>query len=481
MSAENDPPPTAGINLATSFETAVGTAATSLGSNSELFSALATVIRQEVSSQIDASMKKFEDNSLVRFKSIENQINSVKFDLNVIKKNYSDGIIELEKGRDSGELTKDEYTDGRLNLMDQKINETIDSLAAREAKMVNLTHTLLFKISMIEQRNRLWSVKISNYQCPYVPSNEITDEHVYNTLIEPTLKHAIAKGFIKEFDTSFALNCEYSHPIPRRRGPPIFIFRFYSRKSLYAFMINKKSIIEAHVQKCDKNKKLAAGAVSYNKNLRIKASHDLSPLNRQVMTYLYGSGAVTMCKIQGLSVAFKPKGSNKWIRIVNPFGKNIYEMCKPLPSLHDIVPELAGNEADIFNITRSMDTDKDFKLTEYFRDFKLDLTRLQEVVSTSYSRLGEPNSEDDDEPASQSVSVPNQQPAAFDDRSDEFPHIATAATSISQPTSTSSSTQGSRDSNLQLAATSAAAAAARDQPPRGAKKGTTKNVAPSKS
>ena len=59
MSAENDPPPTAGINLATSFETAVGTAATSLGSNSELFSALATVIRQEVSSQIDASMKKF--------------------------------------------------------------------------------------------------------------------------------------------------------------------------------------------------------------------------------------------------------------------------------------------------------------------------------------------------------------------------------------------------------------------------------------
>ena len=162
--------------------------------------------------------------------------------------------------------------------------------------------------------------------------------------------------------------------------------------------------------------------------------------------------------------------------------EKIYTRCvNPLPSLHDIVPELAGNEADIFNITRSMDTDKDFKLTEYFKDFKLDLTQLQEVVSTSYSRLSEPNSEDDDEPASQSVSVPNQQPAAFDDRSDEFPHIATAATSISQPTSTSSSTQGSRDSNLQLAATSAAAAAARDQPPRGAKKGTTKNVAPSKS
>ena len=31
MSAENDPPPTAGINLATSFETAAGTAATLLG------------------------------------------------------------------------------------------------------------------------------------------------------------------------------------------------------------------------------------------------------------------------------------------------------------------------------------------------------------------------------------------------------------------------------------------------------------------
>ena len=128
-----------------------------------------------------------------------------------------------------------------------------------------------------------------------------------------------------------------------------------------------------------------------------------------------------------------------------------------------------------------MDTDKDFKLTEYFRDFKLDLTRLQEVVSTSYSRLSETNSEDHDEPASQSVSASNQLPAAFEDGSDEFPHIATAATSISQPTSTSSKTQVSRDPNSQLAATSAAAAAARGQPPRGAKKGTNKNVALSKS
>ncbi len=472
MPSENESPQ--GTNLASSLETAAGAAATSLGSNSELFSALANVIRHEVSSQITASMKKFEDNSLVRFKSIENQINSVKLDLNVIKKNYSDGIIELEKGRDSGELTKDEYTDGRINLMDQKINETIDSLAAREAKMVTLTHTLLFKISMLEQRNRLWSVKITNYQCPFVPSNEITDEHVYNTLIEPTLKHAIAKGFIKEFNTSFDFNCEYSHPIPRHRKPPVFIFRFYSRKSLYAFMINKKSIIEAHVQKCNNSEKLAAGAVSYNKDLKIKASHDLSPLNRQVMTYLYGTGAVTMCKIQGLSVSFKPKGSNKWIRILNPFGQNIYEMCKPLPSLHEIVPELAGNEADIFNIARSMDINKDFKLTEHFKDFRLDLTRLQEVVSTSYSRPSEPNSEDDDVPASQSRSVSNQLPgaAAVNDNSDEFPVIATAATSTSQPTSTSSSTQGSQNTNSQLATTTAAVAA-RGQPPRGAKKGPT--------
>ncbi len=446
MSGQGGTPPPS--NLADSLEPAV-IQSTSTSESNDLFTRLAKLLEQKMS----AEMNKFEASCSVRLLSIEEGLKGVRSDLDLIKNNYNAQSQELRQGRDNGELTQEEYEDRRYSLLNEKIDLAIDSFKIRESKQVHLTQFILSQLSMHEQRNRLWSVRIQCFQDPRIPTNKITDEYVYNQIIKPSLIDAIRSGFIEDFNTSFDYNVEYSHPLPKNRGPPQFIYRFYSRKALYAFMVNKKATINAHIKSCTNTRNIVPGATPYNKAYKLKASHDLSQLNREVMSYLYGTGLVDNCKIAGLTVAFKPKGERRWYRVLNPFGCDLYSMVQPLPPLHDMVPEALANESDLLRLSIQLKKDAKTDLSVFFSDLKLDLQQLHAAV--------QPNHQDrTTEAEKQKSNNASQQPDI--DSAMAFPHLTPSQTITNlQKTTTPAA------NNNQTA--SSASQAQRDQPSRGAK------------
>ena len=152
-------------------------------------------------------------------------------------------------------------------------------------------------------------------------------------------------------------------------------------------MIHKKSVIDAHVKAYHNIRRIAPGAMPYNTAFKLKASHDLSGLNRQTMTYLYGTGKVDHCKVQGLGVSFKPKGENRWYRITNPFGSDLYNMVQPLPPLHEIVPDNLAQQSDLFRLAIEMEKGTKTDLKDFFSDVQLDLHQLQTAAKHSTNKM----------------------------------------------------------------------------------------------
>ena len=221
-------------------------------------------------------------------------------------------------------------------------------------------------------------------------------------------------------------------------------------------MLNKKDTLDAHIKRCSSIKKIPPGANFYNKSFKLKASHDLSQLNRQVMTYLYSSGVVDKCKIQGLGVAFKPKGENRWYKICNPFGSDIYEMVRPLPPLHEIVPEELAGESDLFRLAMQVEKDSKTNLSEFFSELKLDLQLLQAAVLPSkISTVTSTEPESEQQKPSDNTAPPSlNNPAAFP-----------ALTSQQKPKKAPKAGGNSADTNIDGVLDQLQ----RDQPTRGAK------------
>lgn len=440
-------------NLLSSTQTAV-IPSTSSDTDSDLYNKLSKLIESKFSSEL----KKIDDTISVRFNKIESSLTGMRNDLDIIKSNYSAQLSDLKQGRDNGEISQEEFEDRRYSILNDKIDLSIQSFEARESKHVKLTQYMLTQLSMVEQRNRLWSVRIHCFQDPTTPTNKITDEHVYNKIIEPSLRQAIRSGLIQNFDTSFDYNVEYSHPLPKNRGPPQFIYRFFSRRVLYAFMTHKKSVIDAHIKGCYNNRRLAPGATPYNKALKLKASHDLSGLNRQTMTYLYESGLVDACKIQGLGVSFKPKGETKWYRVQNPYGSDLYNMVQPPPPLHEIVPDALAHQSDLFRLAFEMDKEAKTDLKKFFSDVQLDLQQLRTAAKLTTSSRMQPEPEPQKNADSQS-------PAQMDPDNDDYPPLPI------QPKTGKKKGAASRatiDGDSSTPGTSAASQN-RDQPDRNAK------------
>ncbi len=115
-------------------------------------------------------------------------------------------LNNIEKRAD-GTITSDECVNGKFSALEAHVTETLATLEAREAKHQKLTQHVLFNMSMMEQRNRLWSVRITGFQQPWK-----TDADCYKAIIQPTLDKAISDGFIDSFDTSMDKNIEIWPP-----------------------------------------------------------------------------------------------------------------------------------------------------------------------------------------------------------------------------------------------------------------------------
>ena len=192
-----------------------------------------------ITSKVLETLQNHEKKSAVRLNNIEKSMEglrtdfvTVRSDIDSLKSNYTDTILNIEKMRADGTITSDECLNSKFSALEAHVTETLATLEAREAKHQKLTQHVLFNMSMMEQRNRLWSVRIAGFQQPW-KNGTPTDADCYKAIIQPTLDKAISNGFIDSFDTSMDKNIEFSHPLPRKNGPPLYVYRFFSRRQLY--------------------------------------------------------------------------------------------------------------------------------------------------------------------------------------------------------------------------------------------------------
>ena len=61
----------------------------------------------------------------------------------------------------------------------------------------------------------------------------------------------------------------------------------------------------------------------------------MSDLNRKTMTFVYATNQISRAKVAGQYVQFQLKNGSRWIRCLNPFGKDLKEMAQPIPVSED--------------------------------------------------------------------------------------------------------------------------------------------------
>ncbi|MCP3667631.1 MAG: hypothetical protein GY696_34925 [Gammaproteobacteria bacterium] len=126
--------------------------------------------------------------------------------------------------------------------------------------------------------------------------------------------------------------CETAHEVPKHNQPDVYHFVFFSRFALNAFLEFKFDIIKELNSKSalDSNPSYV-GILKHHTDRPIRASRDLSPLNRRIMWRLYKNPLVKACKIRKLSVAFKLVNSAEWFDVLNPYASTLVGLTIPIP------------------------------------------------------------------------------------------------------------------------------------------------------
>ena len=125
--------------------------------------------------------------------------------------------------------------------------------------------------------------------------------------------------------------------LPYTKGQiPVFIFRFMSRSYLDAWMNNKKAVLDRYNAEIKRfNPRNNASPVPFFPNRLVQAKQDMSDLNRKTMTFVYATNQISRAKVAGQHVQFQLKNGSRWIRCLNPFGKDLKEMAQPIPGSED--------------------------------------------------------------------------------------------------------------------------------------------------
>ena len=343
-------------------------------------------IKNIVDTKVKQSFKSFESTSKVnvnkQFQNLTDQISGLRNEIDTINRNYEEKIAEINTAIESGNLSNGGETALHIAALSQKIDACLETVKAREKCQTVLNYHILYQLGQRSQRDRLWSIRVVNWQSPWQETT-MSSKEVYQTLIKPVLDNL--KGDADAPSTDFYRVIEYSHPLSQKSGPKSYIFRFFSRRHLYQFMINKKSHVEALcVRAKDKSQWSASAAVQFDPRRTMKISHDLSDLNRNTMTYLHASGIASQTKVSGTGVAFRLKNSGKggiWIKVLNPFATTYLGLVSPLPAVHDILE----TEAVIMQYLKSYTNSDNTNNMDFFKGFQADLEALLAVSNKQKS------------------------------------------------------------------------------------------------
>lgn len=301
----------------------------------------------KMSKLIATAISDFDKNTLqVRHKNIEDKINENSASLTDVYSQISDlksrlAIVENENNSLKKKITESE-TNHKVHVAKTETNRKCDE---------KLHNHYLFQLSMREQRQKLHSIKVVNFQRPS-HNGPIDDVLIYKLLIRPVLLQELEKGNLSYVPDNMNSIIEFSHPlgVTKNGELPSYVFRFYSRVLMYSFMYNHYEKLK---ELSDQAKALPvsatfADAAKFVPNKPMRVSYLLSTLNGQVMYSLYRHPLVLKCKLRKLNVAFMLKNTNKWIDIRNPFASDLLAMTLPMSPIPEILREARGTNPLIY-------------------------------------------------------------------------------------------------------------------------------------
>ena len=278
-----------------------------------------------------------EKTAKVRDNLIHNTFASHKNEINVLNSKVTDINNKLESLNGIEKFADVKTINSEQKAIRDTINIQKDRLNTFEQSRENFIKYQMLQNSVREQRDRDWACRVTNFQQPWSREN-ITEYIIFRNLIRPTLEDAAKRGQLEYIPTHFNDVVERSHMLPFSKGQiPTFIFRFTSRCYLDAWMNNKKAILDRYNSDIKRfNAKNNVSPVPFYPNRFVQVKQDMTDLNRKTMTFVYATNLVSRAKVAGQHVQFQLKSGSRWIRVQNPFGKNLQEMSQPIPGSQDL-------------------------------------------------------------------------------------------------------------------------------------------------
>ncbi len=338
-----------------------------------------------IEESVSAKIKEHTDSAAESFKNVNHQLDNIGKRIEVIQGKYNKDLDDIRAQLSNPSLTTDEATDLRIKSCEKQIELYLKLRTEDRECDKFLTYHHLISAVRREQRQRSWSLRIYGYQCPWRQKTPDVVE-VYSDVIKPVLDAMIDAGQAEPFNTGFFKCVEFAHPLgPGKKGSvPPMIFRFFSRRALYLFMINKRSHLDALEKKAaDRSLWNAAAACKYDSKIRLRVSHDLAEINRQTMSFLHKSGIAYKCKSTSSGVSFMPTGHRgKWVKVSNPFSPTVNGLVEPLPDINSLLSAkslvLSAYENNVPNQT-------------LFNELKIDISELIQIAEQQVSKRGDEN------------------------------------------------------------------------------------------
>jgi hypothetical protein len=322
-------------------------------------------------------------------KQINDRIDNLGSRIEGIRDNYEATIKEIRDKLTDPDLKTDEAQNLRLTAVETEV-KMINELTTERNRCEDFLnyHHLIAGVSR-EQRSREWSIRVYNWQSPWL-STQMDAEGVYNELIKPVLDKVVAAGGSPAYPTGYHSCIEKAHPLAqRKKGITPFIFRFFSRRILYDFMLHKRDHVESLIAKAaDKSLWSTASAVKYDPKNKLRVSHDLAPTNRQCMSFLHLSGLAWKCKATSVGVSFKPKGlKTGWVKVTNPFSSTLEGLVTPLPK----VSSLLAAKSIIFETLEAANRDS------FIKSLNINVEAIYRAATAKQSSDHDPEDEDEEE------------------------------------------------------------------------------------
>ena len=241
-------------------------------------------------------------------------------------------------------------------------SKLIDKLTAENLSQADFIHSIDKRLSALQnsfvhnfvetqagrQRQRSWSLRVTNVTAAALGVAKITAHAIYKALFVPVYEAAVAAGEIAKVP-SFAKLFDLCHILYTIQGTDkeVWQFCFASRWVLHLFIRLKKETL-------NKLNSAALQGASYAEATRpaklalLRASLDMTPFNRKLCANLISIPEVGMARISGDKVVIcyksemKPGVKLSWLPIKNPLAPTLAGMLEALPPLETSAAELFG-------------------------------------------------------------------------------------------------------------------------------------------